>query len=82
MIAIEGNGFIRISKKVARAMFNDGQPVYVLPHKVNLYYEWIKPTNITEIDKITFDSCVNAYSYYNCQYNELGKYVAYYKKVA
>lgn len=82
MIKIEYNGFTRISKAMARKLFNNGTPVYILPCKVRLDNAWFKPAmiNRNNLDNESFEKIVNAFEYYNCNYNELGKYASYYLK--
>ena len=73
---------IRINKKRARNLYNKGISIYLLPCKVQLDNIWIKPHQINIRDYPgevnSFDRRVNAFEYYNCNYNQLGYYTAYY----
>lgn len=82
MIKIEYNGFKRISKAMARKLFNNGTPVYILPCKVKLDNAWIQPAIARKDNYYSedFDMIINAFEFYSCQYNELGKYASYYLK--
>lgn len=82
MIKIEYNGYKRINKAMARRLFNNGTPVYILPCKVRLDNAWFKPAmiNRNNLDNESFEKIINAFEYYNCSYNELGKYASYYLK--
>lgn len=84
MNKIEYIGYKRINKAMARKLFNNGTPVYILPCKVRLDNAWIKPAMIVNNGSFndSFDTIVNAFHYYNCQYNETGKYASYYFKEA
>lgn len=72
----------RVNKIKARNLYNSGQTIYLVPCKVPGTMKennWIKPQSIRKIGLNSgFDSVVNNFSYYNCQYNELGRYPAYY----
>lgn len=82
MNKIEYNGYKRINKAMARNEYNNGNSVFILPCKVRLDTGWILPYMINSSinDAESFDKIVNAYEYYNCQYNETGKYASYYLK--
>ena len=70
--------YTRVRKDVARRLFNEGRTVYLTPSNVvasdtNM---WIKPLAIEQREgksKGEFDKQVNAFEYYNCNY-ELGYY--------
>ena len=70
----------KIEKRQARTLYNKGIKIYLLPCKVRFFNNWI---GVCEIEKNErdFDSVVNEYSFYNCKYNELGLYPAYYIEV-
>ena len=77
----------KVNKKQARKLFLQRYDIYLLPCKVNLQNMWIKPCIISIVNKengkardVDFDKLVNEYEYYNCNYNELGKYASYYIK--
>ena len=75
---------IKIDKRKARNLYNRGISIYLLPCKVRLNNAWYTPHEININDypyeSDSFDKHVNAYEYYNCQYNELGYYASYYIK--
>lgn len=85
-IVIEG--WIRISKQKARKLYDEGQTVKLCPvkaHPCNEYYPLSLDINkgdkfeIEPFDwELKFDTRVNRFEYYNCQYAELGKYSAFY----
>ena len=88
MNQIELEGWVRISKQKARKLYDEGQTIRLCPvkaHPCNKYYPMSFDMN--KADKfdvepleweLKFDSRVNNFEYYNCQYNELGKYSAFY----
>lgn len=75
MNLIENAQFKRITKGVARKLFNKGHDVYVLPCNVRLDSIWVSPTLIPK--EYDFDKVINEYTYYNCN-RELGTYCSYY----
>lgn len=79
---IECIGYKRINKAKARKEYNNGNVVFILPCKVRFNNAWIQPRIVSKdfYDSEDFDKIVNAYEYYNCQYNETGKYASYYFK--
>lgn len=96
MLHIEINGFKRINKTSAERAYNAGKAVYILPCKVRFENPWIKPYKAMKSERFNpisndgfntiiprnseFETIVNCYTFYNCAYNELGKYPAYYVK--
>lgn len=78
----------RITKARARKMFNNGETITIVPHKVRLNNVWGIGMTLQE-DKISnlihnqtyktqgFDWAVDRYTVYNCNF-ENGYYVAYY----
>lgn len=93
MIKQENDILIRVNRTKARRLYNAGFPVYMLPCKTRLDNSWIKPARMIKesINYISndgfntivarndsFETVENAYSYYNCNYQETGKYPAYY----
>lgn len=86
----ECNGYIRISKTRARALYDSGKPVYILPCLTRTNNMWIQPYCAKKDDYNTFsdgwntivpyedfDSVCTCYTYYNCN-AQLGKYPAFY----
>lgn len=90
MNRVEINGWIRITKAKARKLYDAGKTIRVCPCKVNpcneyypLSFDINKDDNFTveQLDwELKFDARVNRFEYYNCQYNETGKYSAFYVK--
>ncbi len=92
MNQVEIEGWMRISKSMARKLYDAGQTIRVCPCKVNpcneyypLSFDMNKEDDVysepTMFDwEIKFDTRVNRFEYYNCQYNETGKYSAFYVK--
>ncbi len=80
----------RVSKRTARKLYEEGKTIRVCPVKINPCNEYYPMSyDISKDDKFggeplewekKFDSRVNAFEYYNCQYNETGKYSAFYIK--
>ena len=71
--------FQKIKKPTARNLFNGGITVYVLPSKIRLGNDWVKPypLNIFGQDEHSFDVLLANFEYYNCN-TETGKNVHYY----
>lgn len=76
----------RITKPIARKMYNHGISILLLPCNVidsivDGSHPWLKPITISlftsEDDSNKFDRAVNAYEYYNCN-AELGYYSHYF----
>ena len=67
--------YARIRKDLARRLFNEGKTIYLTPSNVAASDSnpWIKPCAISNESRRNFDDHVNAYEYYNCNY-ELGYY--------
>lgn len=83
MIKIETCQFTRISKRRAENLYNQGETIYIVPCKVYPSNDnhWIKPYDIKLSNDIdSFDRVVSSFEYYNCNYNETGKYTAFYIK--
>jgi len=76
----------KVNKPTARKMYNAGKEVYICPCKVNPRNNWGIGHFFQKEEgdgfEQNFDRLVSHYEYYNCQYNELGKYAAYYVKEA
>lgn len=72
---------LKIRKTKARKLFNEGQVIYLLPCKMRVDNVWQKPHEVVKSEENNdFDKVVNSFEYYNCQYNETGKYTAFYIK--
>lgn len=69
----------RISKRAARRVYDNGGELTIIARKLspeNTFYNSGITTNKTRCD-VTFDQLVNAYEFYNCNY-ECGYYAAFY----
>lgn len=70
--------YTRVRKDVARRLFNEGETIYLTPSNIAAYESnyWIRPypiQSVSGIPGVSFDAQVNAFEYYNCNY-ELGYY--------
>lgn len=82
-ITVNGEKIVisRVTKKTAENRYNNGAAIYVYPVNVNPESPWFSAAGFTKNDQErSFQALVNEYSFYNCNYNELGKYPAYYVK--
>lgn len=76
------NNLERISKAKAEKLYNSGVDVLFIPCKCNPennFYNlgmWQNKSLWGQFE--TFQQLVKNYEYYNCSYNELGLYTAYY----
>ena len=69
----------KVNKSVARKAFNNGEVVHIVPCKANPESMWFRDSMIV-INKLRtpdFDSIVEKFEYYNCNYG-MGKRAAYY----
>lgn len=77
------NTVTRISKTVARKLYNAGCDVLFIPCNLNPennFYNlgiWENKTLVGQYD--SFEKLVNSFEFYNCN-NETGKYTAFYIK--
>lgn len=75
--------YTRISKAAARKAYNSGSPVFICPVKcnpANKYWQTgIEIDNAAGDPDKSFDKVVNSFEFFNCGYNELGRYAAFYK---
>lgn len=70
----------RISKHAARRVYDNGGVITIIACKLspeNTFYNFGITTNKTRCGGATFDQFVNAYEFYNCNY-ECGYYAAFY----
>ena len=76
-----GQTFERISKATAKKLYESGTEVYAAPCKMNPESIWFSPFGFQKDEEngATFDSVVNAATYYQCNY-ECGYYLAFYKE--
>ena len=81
MRTIETHTYKRIDKRTARSLYNAGYTIYLVPCKIWPNDQgWIRPYPISKKENELFDNHVNAFEYYNCNYNEFGCYAAFYIK--
>lgn len=80
------NGYERISKARARRIVSEtSEYVYIVPCKCVPGIGWYDyPPRINkktlETNGYTFESYINEFYFYNCQYIQIGKYPAFYIK--
>lgn len=75
-----GERVIRVNKKVARQMYNNGKQIWLIPDMMRLNNAWQSPCPISTKDNggdREFDIRVNEFRYYNCD-NERGRGVKYF----
>lgn len=71
-----GDYMERVSRRTAKRLYNAGEPIILLPCKCFTdYFSFETKENEKEIR--TFDSLVNEFEYYNCNY-KCGYYAAFY----
>jgi len=82
MKPIETHIYKRVHKKRARSLYNAERTIYLVPCKVRPDDQgpWIRPYPICKKENEPFDNHVNAFEYYNCNFNKLGYYTAFYIK--
>ena len=68
----------KINKTTARKLYNDGKAITLYPSKVRPGNPWISGLDIEKALHGDFDSMIDMFEVYNCNYNETGKRVAYY----
>lgn len=88
MNRIEINGWTRVSKRMARKLYDAGKTIRLCPCKANPCNEYypmsfdISINDKWDVEPLEwekkFDNRVNGFEFYNCQYNELGKYTSFY----
>lgn len=67
----------RISKRAARRAYNAGKNIIITAHKIRPDNIFSISANINNSSGILFDTLINAYEFYNCNY-ECGYYAAFY----
>ena len=77
----------RVTKREAEKFYNAGFDVLLIPHKCNpenKFYCFGAWENLFITKDFggseSFESICNEFSYYHCNYNETGRYLAYYVK--
>lgn len=77
---IKMNGFKRVSKRVARRLYQVKQPIWLTNHKLapaNMY-NWLEIHQFND-DTYTFDAMIDNWTHYNANH-EWGYYPAFYAK--
>jgi len=82
MRQFEIGGYKRISKVVARKLYETGSEINITPCNIRPDNMWgLCATVAIDHDQPTsFDSMVDAFAYYNCTCRQTGRYPAYYIK--
>ena len=72
---LDNGKYSRIRKDVARRLYNEGKTIYLTPSNIVATDSspWIKPYPISTKNGKAFDTKVNQFEYYNCNW-ELGYY--------
>lgn len=69
-----GKTWERITKKQARAAYNNGLTVLFCPVNMRPFTPW----HFEGYNGVSFEKAVNAFEIYNCTDNETGRYTAFY----
>lgn len=78
----KGKTWERITKKQARAAYNNGLTVLFCPVNMRPFTPWHLEIDVNKnfegYNGVTFEKAVNAFEIYNCTDNETGRYTAFY----
>ena len=73
-------GLIRVQRRTAKRLFEEGNEVFITPHKMRFSAQWNPPRSIAAVrSESKFDDIVNSFIYYHCN-TETGKYPSFYIK--
>ena len=73
-------GLIRVQRRTAKRLFEEGNEVFITPHKMRFSEHWNPPYNMAAgRSESKFDDIVNSFIYYHCN-TETGKYPSFYIK--
>lgn len=73
-------GLIRIQRRTAKRLFEEGKEVFITPHKMRFSEYWKPPYSMAALrSESKFDDIVNSFIYYRCN-TETGKYPSFYIK--
>ena len=73
-------GLIRVQRRTAKRLFEEGNEVFITPHKMRFSAQWNPPHSIAAVrSESKFDDIVNSFIYYHCN-TETGKYPSFYVK--
>lgn len=77
-----GKTWERITKKQARAAYNNGLTVLFCPVNMRPFTPWHFEIDVNKnfegYNGVSFEKAVNAFEFYNCTDNETGRYTAFY----
>ena len=77
-----GKTWERITKKQARAAYNNGLTVLFCPVNMRPFTPWHLEIDVNKnfegYNGVSFEKAVNAFEIYNCTDNETGRYTAFY----
>jgi hypothetical protein len=77
-----GKTWERITKKQARAAYNNGLTVLFCPVNMRPFTPWHLEIDVNKnfegYNGVSFEKAVNAFENYNCTDNETGRYTAFY----
>lgn len=74
----DGYKFERVSKRVARAAYNNGLRVLFCPVNLRPGKPYNPEVSVSGKAPATFEQALNAFEYYNPRGNETGRYTAFY----
>lgn len=69
--------FIKISKRYARQMYNEGKIIGLMACNLNPYSYWGEPLPVNKKCGKEFEHLCNEFEFYNCT-NETGKNISFY----
>lgn len=82
---IDGVTWVRIPKKLAHNLFTANIPIIIAPCNIRLDSPYCRyaPFTATDLEHeygatIPFNNFVNQFEWYNCQYNDMGKYAKFF----
>lgn len=91
-LSYKGSEYKQIQKRTARKLFDQGETIYTIPCKANIFSNWIEfiKVNINKFDNTDreicerlnialFDQSINEIMFYNN--SELGNYLNFYIKI-
>ena len=84
-----GSTFTRVSKRTAKNKYVSGHTIVICPCNLRPFGAWHPEAMLNKSNEYknytgdegiekTFDSLVNSFEYYNCRFNETGKYASFY----
>lgn len=74
--------YIRVNKRKARIVYNNGEDLVFVPVKLNPVNKYGLSVKLNKFDwgeeGIPFDKLVSNFEFFNCTNDETGRYTAYY----